>query len=369
MIFKLMNRLILRFFLSESRFLNLYEWSNPTVKPRISCVIPVFNQEEFIYSHLKSLVASMSQDFEVIVIDDASLDSSRNEVMRFTQDFSHSLEHLVGIRVFGTKISVYESRCEDFGFRKANGEYLFGIQSDMKVLHPEVDKLLIDTLESNPEIYLLSCRGVHKIQDLANPGTFRGRELADGLSVKYLTQPFRRLFQKFRLLLRPQKTFRKNENSSQILASSSQLQNNWVEIFPFLTKARAGWLGEKINYLPYEYDPKIAQLIDEHSGKVWKGETVMRGPIFIRRSDYIDLGGYNTEAFFQGLDDHDLSCRIRDKGANVAFTPIYFSSPLNLGPARKKKSLTQRMYSELNARVRRENMMNSTLFQKLRETT
>ena len=45
--------------------------------PRVSVIIPVLDAERFIIPALKSVVAQTFRDFELVVVDDASTDSSR----------------------------------------------------------------------------------------------------------------------------------------------------------------------------------------------------------------------------------------------------------------------------------------------------
>ena len=47
-----------------------------TTAPAISVIIPLYNAEKFIGECLESLLAQTFQDFEVIVVDDCSTDSS-----------------------------------------------------------------------------------------------------------------------------------------------------------------------------------------------------------------------------------------------------------------------------------------------------
>jgi hypothetical protein len=91
---------------------------------------------------------------------------------------------------------------------------------------------------------------------------------------------------------------------------------------------KAGWLGAAIEELREDADFDLKSELAAHSRKMWVGETVMRGPILFRRAEYNQYGGFDIMSFFLGNDDHDLFLRARQRGKNVAFTPLHFSSPL-----------------------------------------
>jgi GT2 family glycosyltransferase len=103
-------------------------------------------------------------------------------------------------------------------------------------------------------------------------------------------------------------------------------------------------------------------MLKKYSGQIWFGESVMRGPLILDVEKYIEIGGLNTKAFFQGNDDHDLSLRAIRKGWRVGFTPIHYSSPLSLGIARRKRKLKSKLWSKLNKRIRTKYFVSSALF-------
>ena len=52
---------------------------------KISVIVPVYNKGKYISKTLESLDKQTSNDFEVIIIDDASTDNS----MEYIRDFEH----------------------------------------------------------------------------------------------------------------------------------------------------------------------------------------------------------------------------------------------------------------------------------------
>jgi glycosyltransferase involved in cell wall biosynthesis len=361
----MLSNSVLRYLLSDNRFKLIRELrSTNSSSPRLSCVIPVFNQEKIIYGHLSSIVNNARGSIELVIIDDASKDSSRKEILKFISDLSPLMENILRVRLYRTNISVYESRAEDFGFRVSQGQFVLGIQADMKILQLGFDDELVGVLSCRPNFSILSCRGTHSFYHLDNGLTYRGRELSDRIDFRFIVRPIVRLKQKLALIYTQllQKS-QENKNLPIHVNEPNHPILEWEKIFPSKDSESAGWLGGNIDFLPYEYDSSFAEKLWRFSQRIWVGETVMRGPIFMRRQHYLESGGYNTKAFFQGLDEHDLSIRFKSKSKQVGFYPIYFASPSALRVAGKtgKRSFTQRISSQIHASVRRKYFKDSEL--------
>ena len=58
--------------------------------PAISIIIPMYNTEKYIGECLESILAQTSQDFEVIVVDDASTDNSCAVVESYLPKFNQA---------------------------------------------------------------------------------------------------------------------------------------------------------------------------------------------------------------------------------------------------------------------------------------
>jgi len=365
----LISRTGLAFLGSDKRF-TLVKASPETKSPLLTCVVPVFNQERIIQDHLTSLLENAIHPIEVIVVNDSSNDGTELQVLDFISSFDAFSQKNHSIKLFTTKFPMFESRCEDFAFRIARGDYLISLQADMKILEWGFDKILIESLSSHEDLELISCRGTHSFADLGSENVLRGRELSDGLNKSYIMRPFAILRHKTRLLISIY--LKKFCNQSQCLCERptttprdsdqlSQFRLDYTEVFPDDLNSSAGWLGSKIDFLPYEFDRDFSNRLATYHSRVWFGETVMRGPLFMKRKTYIEVGGFDIEAFYQGLDDHDFSARLAALGKKVGFSPIYFSAPLYLGVARQKKTLKQRLVSEFHVRIRRKAFLHSAL--------
>ena len=88
----------------------------------------------------------------------------------------------------------------------------------------------------------------------------------------------------------------------------------------------------------------------------------MRGPLLLRKDYYERLGGFNSRAFFLGNDDHDLFIRAKEIGLKVGYSPIFFSSPLNLGSTRKNKKFTSQLFYLFNSLLREKSFFESSFY-------
>jgi len=108
----------------------------------------------------------------------------------------------------------------------------------------------------------------------------------------------------------------------------------------FLKLGKAGRLG---NLIDHQF-----RLDTTRPPKVYLGETIMRGPLLIDKEKYLELGGFNTEAFFLGFDDHDFCLRANLNNYRVGYTPVGFSAPLKEGSTRKKRTALSEFLIFLN---------------------
>lgn len=103
----------------------------------ISVIVPLFNEEESLELLHKDIVKELgvSKDYELIFVDDGSLDSS--------------LQILKGLSLKDTRIRIFSFRKRHgkaealtFGFSKAKGEYIATIDADLQDKPSEIPKLI-----------------------------------------------------------------------------------------------------------------------------------------------------------------------------------------------------------------------------------
>jgi hypothetical protein len=352
---------LLNLLLSDNRF-KLKSILHSELHPQTTIIVPVHNSGDIIFYHLNMIINNAKDPIELIIINDASSDRSHKQIMLFMKCIALNNRH--SIKYYATRIPMFESRCDDFGIRTASCEYVIEIQADMLIHEVGFDSKLKKLLELNPKIEMLSCRGVSDFDLLQN----NKRKVNYGEVYDSILYSFFRLLRlhilykylksnlKISRLVRLKNTLIELDASKEI--SASLMMKN---TFPDIKSGVAGWLNEKINYLPYQYNLFFHQSLNALNDKIWVGQTCMRGPIILKKSTYIKLGGFNLKAFFQGLDEHDYALRLKDIEKCVGFTPIYFAAPTWLGSARNNRRIIDNVWSKIHRRARVKNIKFSAL--------
>jgi len=355
-------RKILFFLISDKRFKLIKNIDSKNI-PICTILMPIYNQENYVYSHLMAIVNLVQNPVELIIINDASTDRSHEKITNFLK--SINLDTIHSFKYFKTRIPVFEARCDDFGIRISNSKYVIEIQSDMLIHEKDFEKKLIDLMEKHEEFAILSCRGVVKLDHLSKKIIVTGKEINDSILLSIYKKLNLKLLRN--ILMKNLKSLEKSNEiklTSHLPKKFNLAVDKMGAVFTDVDSGEAGWLGEQINFLPYVFNREFQNKINTYAGVIWKGETVMRGPIIIRKQDYVRLGGFNVLAFYQGMDDHDLSLRARKVNLKVGFTPIYFSSPTNLGSARNNRKIKANLWSKLHRTLRKEHLNLSELYLK-----
>ena len=301
--------------------------------PTFSVVVPVFNQEQLIKKVLTSIKTCMVSNWELIVIDDSSEDNTRNEIRDWANEFG-ATGGLQRIRLFHSDSQMFESACDSFGFSQIMAPFIIEIQADMILQDRGFDKRFIAAFRDLPELVIASGRGVETFVSAFGSFVEKG-----GLIVARGRSPILHVIKTIATFLNfpfGLLASHKNKDSTIVDHSASRTKSISKEIFPspdaFMESGRAGRLGNLINCsLPGSA---------ENFKKLWIGESVMRGPLFIRAEFLNAIGGLDTDSFFLGFDDHELCYRASVSGYAVGFHPVSFVSSEDWGSARKKRTLS-----------------------------
>lgn len=112
-------------------------------KVKVSVVIPAYNAARFVTAAIDSVLAQTVQDFEILVVDDGSTDSTREVLARYD---SPKVQYLY-------KPNGGVSSARNFGIEKARGKYIAFLDAD-DLWMPEKLEKQVTLLESNEEIGL-----------------------------------------------------------------------------------------------------------------------------------------------------------------------------------------------------------------------
>jgi glycosyltransferase involved in cell wall biosynthesis len=113
-------------------------------QPIISVVMPVYNREQYLKESIESILNQTFTDFEFIIVDDQSTDSS----WQIIQDYAAKDSRIVAVKNNGKK-GCYSAR--NCGNRLAKGKYIAVMDSDDIAL-PERLQTQFDFMEQNPNI-------------------------------------------------------------------------------------------------------------------------------------------------------------------------------------------------------------------------
>ena len=111
--------------------------------PTVSVVMPVFNGEPFLTEALESILSQSYQDFECLVVNDGSTDSTSETLARFAR--IDSRVHIITQSKRGVVVSL------NAGVQAAKGRYIVRMDAD-DIAVPERFKWQVQLMEQCPEI-------------------------------------------------------------------------------------------------------------------------------------------------------------------------------------------------------------------------
>ncbi|MCX8052312.1 MAG: glycosyltransferase [Armatimonadetes bacterium] len=118
--------------------------------PRVSVIVPNYNHARYLNQRIESVLNQTFRDIEVIILDDASTDNSRDIIARWETDSR--------VRVIVNEVnsgSVFKQWNK--GMREASGEFLWIAESD-DFADPAFLEILVPRLESNPAAGVAYCQ-------------------------------------------------------------------------------------------------------------------------------------------------------------------------------------------------------------------
>lgn len=113
--------------------------------PHFSIIIPLYNKENFIENTLKSVLNQNFKDFEVIIVNDGSTDSSEEKVLLFNDSRVHYYQ----------KKNEGVSAARNYGIEKAKSDYITFIDADDYWYQGFLDEMF-KNINSCPELKVFS---------------------------------------------------------------------------------------------------------------------------------------------------------------------------------------------------------------------
>jgi glycosyltransferase involved in cell wall biosynthesis len=255
-----------------------------SLDPRFTIVTPTYNHAPYIEASLAAAATTATMPFDVIVVDDASDDDTVGRVQFF---FAHRPLPLVArATIVRNPVPIYETASDNIGFTLARTEVIIEIQADIAIREPGYDRLLLQALSRRSNPSALSGRCGHTFKLLTAGRTARLRSL-----------------------------FR-NSPAEHVGLCDSSIER-----------------------------PDVVNAL---RGRVYRCETVNRGPWVLRKSDLERHGYLDERHFFLGNDDHDYHRRLfESEGRRPAYVPMSLHSPLAAGAARRRRVGINKVVFEL----------------------
>jgi glycosyltransferase involved in cell wall biosynthesis len=187
-------------------------------------------------------------------------------------------------------VPVYETASDNLGFALAETEIIIEVQADIQIREPAFDALFLRALATSPRPSAISGRCGHTFRSLRSRTGFRS--LFGGPSGEFV-----------------------------------------------------GLCGKAI---------ETPEVIDPIRGRMYRCETVNRGPWVLLKSDLERHGYLDERHFFQGNDDHDYHRRVFEaEGRRPLYVPISLRAPLALGAFRRRRTgLNREVFNTLKAEKR-----------------
>ena len=121
--------------------------------PKISVIMPVYNAEEFVEESIKSILNQSFKEFEFIIIDDKSTDSSLNIINKYKKKDKR-------IVLIKNKKNLAQALSRNKGLKKAKGKYIAVLDSDDLAVKKRLE-IQFNYLEKNPHIFLVGSSAIY----------------------------------------------------------------------------------------------------------------------------------------------------------------------------------------------------------------
>lgn len=142
-----------------------------TTNPKISIIIPVYNSEKFLNKCLDSIVNQTFKDFEVIIIDDGSTDSSIKIIEKFCSENNNFY--------FQRQSHSGQGTARNLGIQKARGDFLSFIDSDDFIHKNFLQTLYLTAKNNNADIVCCGTKLYYPQYNLCLP--FPSKKLKPGV--------------------------------------------------------------------------------------------------------------------------------------------------------------------------------------------
>ena len=122
--------------------------------PELSIIIPVYNSEKYLQQCIDSVLSQNYTNFEIIAIDDCSVDGSMDIIRNYEQQDSR-------IKSYRTNVNGV-SKARNLGIEKSGGRYVMFLDSDDMLLDNSLGRVWEKTEKYKPDILVFGGKTTSK---------------------------------------------------------------------------------------------------------------------------------------------------------------------------------------------------------------
>jgi glycosyltransferase involved in cell wall biosynthesis len=145
----------------------IFHASNGDLSPRFTVVTPTFNCADTLRAYVEATARMVSLPFDWILVDDGSEDGTPEVAGTALRALACPL--LARATIVRNRAPIFETACDNIGFRLAETDVIIEIQSDIQVMEPAFDALIIAALDLRPQPAAVSGRCGHSFLALRGP--------------------------------------------------------------------------------------------------------------------------------------------------------------------------------------------------------
>lgn len=135
----------------------------------VSIIIPVYNGETFFRKCLDSIVNQVYKNIEIIIIDDASSDNTKDII----KEYANKDKRIIP---FYSKLNKGVSNARNIGLKAASGDYIIFVDSDDELV-PSAIRRLVDLAEKNESDFVDSFHLLYYTKKNGNVVSFTEKKL------------------------------------------------------------------------------------------------------------------------------------------------------------------------------------------------
>ena len=129
-----------------------------------SVITPVYNQESIIVENLQSIINNTGDNFEIIIILDFCFDNTEQNIMNFLANYENKVDNFIQITILKNEDKpLFETKCDNIGFKISSGKYCLEIQADMKMVEKEYNLHLTKPFNKIDNVIAVSGRCAHNL--------------------------------------------------------------------------------------------------------------------------------------------------------------------------------------------------------------